>query len=277
MKTDARTLLFGGTGKTGRRIAARLDSLGVPYRIASRSAAIPFDWESPERWDEVLAGVATMYVAYAPDLSMPGAAEHLGLLGERAAKAGVRKVVLLSGRGEPEAVPSEDAMIASGLDVTVLRASWFAQNFSEGPLLGGVLAGTIALPGSAAEPFVDAEDLAEVAAHCLTTEGHAGKRYDLTGPTLVTWEEAARAIANASGRDVRFVRVTREAFAEAASAEMPVEVASFFGALFEGLLDGHNAHISRDVERLLGRPARDFAAYVRDAARGDAWSIRATA
>ncbi len=212
-----------------------------------------------------------MYVAYAPDSSLPGAAEQIGALGERAARAGVTKVVLLSGRGEPEAIPSEDAMVASGIDTTVLRSAWFAQNFSEGPFLGGVLSGTIALPGNAPEPFVDAEDLADVATHCLTTDGHAGKRYDLTGPRLITFDEAARTIAAASRRNVAFVRVTRDEFTKAASAELPLEVAAFLGAMFEGLLDGHNAYLSDDVRRLLGRPARDFSAFVDEAARAGAW------
>ena len=271
MTNHVRTLLVGGTGKTGRRIGARLAARGVPFRVTSRAGELPFDWHSPGNWSAVLEGIATMYVAYAPDLSMPGAAEQLGLLGVAAARAGVKKVVLLSGRGEPDAVTSEDAMIASGLDVTVLRAARFAQNFSEGQLLGPVLAGTIALPGDAPEPFVDAEDLADVAALCLTSDGHAGKRYDLTGPRLVAVDDAARAIGEASGRAVSFARVTRAEFTKGASAALPIEVATFLGSFFEALLDGHNAHVSDDITRLLGRPARDFSAFVADAARAGAW------
>jgi len=213
-----------------------------------------------------------MYVAYAPDLAYPGAAEQLRELGAQAARAGVSRVVLLSGRGEPEAQVGEEALRASGLPLTVLRAAWFAQNFSEGALLPAVLAGTIALPGAAKEPFLDAEDIADVAATCLTKEGHEGATYELTGPRLLGFDEAAQAIAEATGRPVTFSPVTRAVFEHALRESQPPAIATFLGGLFEGLLDGHNATLTEDVPRLLGRPARDFRAFVAEAARAGAWA-----
>lgn len=272
MTASARDIvLVSGSGKTGRRIAHRLAERAIPHRSASRNATPPFDWEAEEGWEQVVSGAAQLYVAYHPELAMPGAAEKVGTLGRIAARAGVEHVVLLSGRGEPQAVRGEEAMRESGIPTTVLRAAWFGQNFSEGAFLPSILEGTIALPGAAKEPFVDAEDIADVAVACLVDASHRGRTYELTGPRLVGFDEVARTITVASGRAVSFVPVSRDAFVEGASASMPREVAAFLGDLFCELLDGHNAHVSNDVATILGRPARDVDALVREAARAGAF------
>src|SRR6187551_1634653 len=127
-------LLTGGTGTTGRRIADRLRARHVAVRIASRSGTPPFDWDRPETWPAILDGATSAYIAYSPDIAMPGAVDTIDRFCRTAVDAGVGQFVLLSGRGEEEAVAAEHVVRASGARSTIVRASWFAQNFSEGML-----------------------------------------------------------------------------------------------------------------------------------------------
>ena len=125
-------LILGGTGKTGRRVAERLQARGVAVQMASRSGDTPFDWTDTSGWAPALAGVGAVYITYYPDLAVPGAADAVGAFARLAVDNGVKRLVLLSGRGEEEAQHAEQELIASGADWTIVRASWFAQNFSEG-------------------------------------------------------------------------------------------------------------------------------------------------
>jgi uncharacterized protein YbjT (DUF2867 family) len=206
------TLVIGGTGKTGRRVAERLQQAGQSVRIGSRSAAVPFDWEDRASWGKALRDIHAAYVAYQPDLAVPGALETVRAFFTQAIDAGVRKLVLLSGRGEPEARDAEEALQATRADWTILRASWFNQNFSESFFLDPILAGEVALPDSlAAEPFVDAEDIADIAAAALTTNTHSRRLYELTGPEAITFRDAIAEIARAKGRAIVFLPVSPDA------------------------------------------------------------------
>lgn len=272
--TNDTILILGGTGKTGRRVATGLRARGLPVRVASRSGSPAFDWADRATWRAALEGVRAIYLAYYPDLAVPGAAEDIRALTALAVQSGVQQVVLLSGRGEEQVLPSERAVRECGATFTILRAAWFAQNFSEGTLLGPVLGGEIAFPaGEVAEPFLDVDDIADVAVAALTDPAaHAGQTYELSGPRLLTFAEAAAEIAQAAGRPVRYVPVTPEAYAAELAAWVPPDYAAFLGDLFRQLLDGHNAHLSDGVERALGRPARDFRDFARAAAATGVWS-----
>ncbi|MEQ9814335.1 MAG: NmrA family transcriptional regulator [Azospirillaceae bacterium] len=270
-------LVIGGTGKTGRRVAAQLAAQGQAVRIGSRSGTPAFDWARPEGWAAVLDGVRAAYVTYPPDIMMPEAAGRIARLAEEAAKAGVSRLVLLSGRGEERARVAEDALVASDVDWTILRASWFQQNFSEEFLLDGVLAGTVALPAEpVGEPFIDAEDIAAVAVAALTENGHGGRIYELTGPRLLTFAEAVAAIAAAAGRPIGYVQVGMEDFIDALAREgVPEDYRWLMRELFSNVLDGRNASTTDDVERVLGRPPRDFADYVTATAATGVWRAAA--
>ncbi|GAB3154820.1 NAD(P)H-binding protein [Micromonospora sonneratiae] len=267
-------LVLGGTGKTGRRVAARLTARGLPVRVGSRAAATPFDWTDQDTWAPVLRDIDSVYLVFYPDLAFPGAADAIRAFTRLAVDGGTRRLVLLSGRGEEEAIPSEQAVRDSGADWTILRASWFFQNFSEHFLLGPVLDGQIALPaGSVAEPFIDADDIADVAVAALTGDGHTGRLYDLTGPRLLTFAEAAAEISRAVGREVGYVPVSPDRYAAAATAHgVPVEQVTALTDLFTRVLDGRNAHLTDGVRQALGRAPRDFTDYVRDAAASGVWN-----
>ena len=268
-----RVLVLGGTGKTGRRIAAGLEARGVPVRIGSRSATPPFDWNDDTGWDACLRDVDAAYISYAPDLAMPGATDAIQAFVDRAKQHGVQRLVLLSGRGEAEAQACELIVQESGLDWTVVRASWFYQNFSEGAFVEMVQAGRITLPaGDTPEPFVDVDDIAEVAVAALSEPGHAGEVYEVTGPRLMTFAEVAAELTAATGRPIEYVQVPHDAFVGGArEAGAPKDVVWMLDYLFSTVLDGRNAHLTDGVQRALGREPNDFAAYARTVAATGAW------
>jgi uncharacterized protein YbjT (DUF2867 family) len=268
------TLVIGGTGKTGRRVAHLLEERGIPTRIGSRSVDPPFDWDVSDTWAGALEGAGAAYISYYPDLAIPGAVEAVTELAATALEQGVRRLVLLSGRGEEEAQRAERALRESGADWTIVRCSWFSQNFSEGQFAEMVAAGEVVLPASSVpEPFVDVEDIAEVAAKALSEDGHVGQVYELTGPRLLTFEEAVGEIAAATGREIRLVPVSVEDFAAGAREQgVPDDIVEFLAYLFGEVLDGRNASLTDGVQRALGREPRDFSDFAREAAAAGLWS-----
>lgn len=267
------TLVLGGKGKTGRRVADRLQARGIATRIASRSTSPSFDWNAPVTWNAVLDGVTAAYIVYSPDLAIPGATESIRHFVDEAVARGVRRLVLLSGRGEEEAQACERIVSNAGVEWTVVRASWFMQNFSEGDFLDMVLSGAITLPaGDVPEPFIDVNDIAEVVVAALTETGHAGEIYEVTGPRLLSFSEVAQEMSQAVGREVRFVPITKASFSQALlESGAPGDIAWLLHYLFETVLDGRNACLGDGVQRALGREPRDFGAFARQAAAQGVW------
>jgi uncharacterized protein YbjT (DUF2867 family) len=269
------TLVLGGTGKTGRRIISRLEDKGVPTRVGSRSSLPSFDWHNEAGWDVCLKGVESVYINYAPDLAMPGASDSIQMFVNKAKSHGVKRLVLLSGRGEEEAQACEQIVQQSGLEWTIVRASWFNQNFSEGAFVDMIILGQITLPaGDTLEPFVDVDDIAEVAVVALTETGHNGEIYEVTGPRLMTFADIASDLSQATGRDITFIDVPHEAFVAGISESgAPNEVVWMLDYLFSTVLDGRNAHLSDGIQRSLGRPPKDFLDYAKDVAATNVWAI----
>lgn len=268
------TLVLGGTGKTGRRVVERLEAAGRPVRVGSRAASPPFDWEDPDGWDAVLDGVGAVYIAFQPDVAVPGSDAAIATLTRKAVAHGVERLVLLSGRGEPEAEACEKIVAEAGVDWTVVRASFFMQNFDETYFVDQLRQGELVMPaGPVPEPFVDADDIADVAVAALTAPGHAGRIYEVTGPRMLTFAGAVAEIAAATGRDIRYVQVPMDAWVAALRADgLPGEVVDLLAYLFGTVLDGRNAHLSDGVEQALGRPPRDFADFARRAAASGVWN-----
>ncbi|MEU6866356.1 NAD(P)H-binding protein [Streptomyces sp. NPDC046876] len=266
------TLVIGGHGKTGRRVAAKLRADGRPVRIGSRVGEPAFDWNAPAGWAAALDGVDRVYVTYHPDLAFPGADEQIGAFARAAVAAGARRLVLLSGRGEEAARRAEERLKESGADWTVVRSSWFDQNFDESFFLESVRAGVIALPtADAVEPFVDADDIADVVVAALGDDRrHIGRTYELSGPRLLSFEEVAAELSKATGRHIAYVPVSGEAYrAVLRENGLPEE----FAELFTTILDGRNAHLVDGVQEVLGRQPRDFADYAREAAATGVWDV----
>ena len=267
------TLVTGGTGKIGRRVVQRLAARGVPVRVGSRSGTPRFDWEDRETWPGVLYDAESVLVSYYPDLAIPGAMAAVRSFADLAVLSGVRRLVLVSGRGEEEAQRAEWVIRGTGTEWTIVRCAWFSQNFSENYLLEPLLAGEVALPaGDVPEPFVDADDIADVAVAALTENRHAGELYELTGPRLLTFAEAVAEIGEATGREIRHVPVSVDEYAAALDrAGVPPVYVSLLTYIFSEVLDGRNAHLTDGVQRALGRPPRDFRDYARAAAATGVW------
>ena len=276
-QTEDLTFVLGGTGKTGRRVAERLTAKRRKVRIGSRSAVPSFDWDNEKSWDACLTGVTAVYITYTPDLAMPGAQNAIQAFVDRAKQRGVKRLVLLSGRGEEEAQACERIVQNAGLEWTIVRASWFNQNFSEGAFMDMVLSGAISLPaGDQVEPFVDVDDIADVAVAALTEDHHNGQIYDVTGPRLMTLADVAADLARATGHEITYNDVPHDAFvSEVAKSGAPKEVVWMLDYLFSTVLDGRNAHLTDGVQRALGRPPKDFADYARDAAATGTWRTAA--
>ncbi|MFH8367624.1 NAD(P)H-binding protein [Streptomyces sp. NPDC018031] len=266
-------LVLGGTGKTGRRVAALLAERGVPARAASRGGATRFDWLDDSTWGPALDGAGAVYLVYLQDLSSPDAPGHIQAFLRLARERGVQRVVMLSARGWAGAGPAEEAVRASGLAWTILRPTWFAQNFSEDMFAPYVLGGELRLPTAAGrEPFIDVADVAEVAVAALTGDGHAGEVYELSGPRLLGFGDAAAAIAAATGRELRYTPISSEEFiADLIAAGLTAEEAPVVDGLLGIIARDENAYLSDGVRRALGREARDFTAYAADTAAAGAW------
>ncbi len=274
--SDGVTLVLGATGKTGRRVAERLINAGRAVRLGSRRATPPFEWNDPATWTAAVAGIDSVYVSFQPDLAVPGAVDTVAAFFRVAEQAGVRKVVLLSGRGEHAAEEVEDALKAASFDWTILRCSWFAQNFSESVFLEPILSGTVALPADTApEPFVDVEDIAEIAVAAFTDSRHACQLYEITGPNALTLEEAVAEIARATNRAITYEEVPPSAYRDAliAPGVSPVEV-ELMMYLFTEVMDGRNRATGDGVERALGREPRSFTSYVQATADSGVWRRR---
>lgn len=269
-------LIVGATGKTGSRVAAKLEKKGFEVRRGARGSDTPFDWEKPATWAPALRGIAKAYVTYFPDLAFPGAVEKLEAFTKVAAASGLQHLVLLSGRGEHHARLGEDVVRHSGIPFTLVRSAWFAQNFSEGYLRDPILGGVLPMPdGDIAEPIIDVDDIADVAVAALTEDGHTGTLYEVTGPRLMTFAEMADALSTATGRTIQHIPITFEDFHANVAASGDDFVADVFTAIARETLDGRNASTSDGVERALGRKPRDFAEFAAAAASRGVWSTAA--
>lgn len=266
-------LIIGATGKTGRRVLHRLSERNLPVRPVSRSTDIPFDWDDATTWPAALNGVRKAYVSVFPDLAFPGAVEKVRHFCRVAAEAGLEHLVLLSGRGEAHAREGEKVVEGSGIGYTLIRAAWFAQNFSEGYLRDPILQGVLPMPGGdVQEPIIDIDDIADVATAALTEEGHLGQLYEVTGPRLMGFADMADALGRAIGTQIQHIPITFEDFHASVAQAGGAEVADVFTAIARETLDGRNAVVCDGVQRALGRPPRDFTTFAQAASHNGAWS-----
>lgn len=275
MKTE-NIVVIGGTGKTGRRVAQNLKESGYNIRVVGHKTNPALDWENPETYDAVLEGMDRAYIVYYPDLAVPGSRDAITALTEKALAAGLKKVVLLSGKGETEAEACEDIVANSGLDYTLVRASWFNQNFSEGAFVDFVLDGVVALPMPEARiPFVDANDIADVVSKVLVDDSYNGQTITVTGPQMRTFEEVVEIMAEAADKQIEYIPISIEEFKEGMrKAGLPDSYVWLFGYLFKEVLGNpENQEVSNDVEKVLGRKPIDFSEYAAKVAAAGVWDV----
>lgn len=268
-------LVIGGTGKTGRKVVQKLQALHQNVRIGSRNQDPAFDWQNPNTWSASLKGIEKIYVTFQPDLAVPGALDAIEALTKLAIQSGIKKIVLLSGKGEKEAELCEQVVINSGIDYTIIRASWFNQNFSESFFLDPILAGHVALPQPDAKvPYVDTNDIADVAVKVLMNEQHNGQIYELTGPRTLTFPEVIDEIAKATGRQIDFTPISLSAYTKMLEEfQIPSDYIWLINYLFSEVLaaEGNNI-VTNDIEKVLGRKAKDFSEYVQETVTTGVWT-----
>ncbi len=272
---EQKLLVLGGKGKTGRRVVERLNKLGyTDIRIGSRSENPTFDWNNSATWDKSLEGRNSVYITFQPDLAIPGSIEIIQKFTAKAVASGIQKMVLLSGRGEKEARICEQIVMSTSINYTIVRASWFNQNFSESVFLDPILAGYVALPrAEALEPFTDADDIADVVVAALLDDKHNGQIYELTGPRLLTFPQAIAEISKITNRNIHFESLSLEKHAEMLREfHLPEDYVWLVNYLFTEVLDGRNSSITNDIEKVLGRKAKDFNDYVIETARTKVWN-----
>lgn len=268
-------LVIGGTGKTGRKVAQKLQDRGLEVRVGSRSASPAFDWEKPEGWEVALEGMDKVYITFQPDLAVPGAKEAIQALVDVSKKAGIKKLVLLSGKGEREAELCEEIVMKSGINYSIIRASWFNQNFSESFLMEPLLAGHVAIAQADVRiPFVDTEDIAELAVETLLEEKHNGQIYELTGERTYSFREAIAEIAKASQREIQFTALNLDEYkAMMEEMDLPPAYAWLINYLFAEVIGNPQiSEISHDIEKVLGRKPKDFSDYVAETAATGIWN-----
>jgi uncharacterized protein YbjT (DUF2867 family) len=267
-------LVIGKSGKTGGRVNQRLQALGYATRPVSRSTDPSFDWDRPQTWRSAIEGATSAYLTYQPDLAVARAEPAIREFVRIAKEAGLKHIVLLSGRGEAGAQRAEQVVQSSGMSWNIVRSSWFCQNFSESFMLEGILAGELVLPaGDTVEPFVDADDIADVAVAALTEPDHRNKVFEVTGPRAMTFAQCINEISEAIGRPVKYTRMPVDAYIDALRAQgIPEDMQWLLRELFTVVFDGRNSHVMPGVEEALGRPATDFKVYVQKTVASGVWS-----
>ena len=278
MKTE-NILVIGGNGKTGRRVAENLTQLGHNLRVVGRKTNPAFDWENTDTYDAALKDMDRAYIVYYPDLAVPGSRDAISTLTKKALQAGLEKVVLLSGKGETEAEACEEIVANSGLNYTLVRASWFNQNFSEGAFLEFILNGVVALPMPKAEiPFVDVNDIADVVSKVIVDDTYNGQTITVTGPQKRTFKEVVEIMAEATNKHIQFVPISIDEFKEGMKqAGLPDSYVWLFGYLFQEVLGNpENQDVCDDVAKVLGRPAIDFETFAKQTASTGIWNQNVT-
>lgn len=267
-------LIIGKNGKTGSRVNHRLQAKGYATRPVSRSTSPSFDWENPATWRSAIEGTEAAYVTYQPDLAVPNAEPTIKAFVRVAAEAGLKHIVLLSGRGEEGAQRAEEVLKASSISWNIVRASWFAQNFSENFMLDGILAGELVLPAEdTVEPFVDADDIADVVVATLTEPDHRNKLYEVTGPRAMAFAQCIKEISAALDRPIKYTSVPVDQYIDVLRQEgAPQDLQWLLHELFTVVFDGRNSNVTSGVEEALGRPPADFKEYVQKTIESGVWA-----
>lgn len=266
-------LIIGKNGKTGARVNQRLQALGLETRAVSRSTSPSFDWDNSATWRPAIEGTTTAYITYQPDLAVPNAESTIKEFVHVAAALGLEHIVMLSGRGEEGAQRAEEVLKTSGISWNIVRCSWFNQNFSESFMLEGILAGELVLPAAdTVEPFVDADDIADVVVATLTETGHRNKLYELTGPRALNFAQCIKEISEALGRPIKYTPIPVDDYINALrEQDQPEDLLWLLHELFSVVFDGRNRNVMPGIKEALKRPPTDFKTYIQKTIASGIW------
>lgn len=280
-------LLTGATGTIGSALLAQLADIDAPVRAVAHSPggraeierhgaeAVDGDFDQAGTLEAAMQGCDRLFLLSPPH---PAQVERERNAIDAAGRAGVEHVVALSLMGASQSSPMlfaqwhaeiDDHLAGSGLGFTILRPAGFMQSHllpvetvkADGKWYG--------MTGHGASGFVDAADVAAVAAHVLTSSGHEGATYELTGPEAISLPQAATQLSEITGREVAYVDVPVAQFrGNLLGFGLPDWVADSLVALYQAIREGHAATVSNEVEKATGRGARtyrEFAEASRDA------------
>lgn len=272
-------------GKVGSALAAQLLERGEAVRLGAHTPAkaqadfaqaqvVHFDFGDPASVRAALAGVAALYLA-APATTDP---EQVNRVVDLAVEAGVRRIVRLSAAGVEHSETGlrqiERHIEGSGVEWTMLRPSWFFQNYSTANAAAIRERGAIfEAAGDGKTAFVDTRDIAAVAVRALTESGHHGQGYTITGGRAYDRSEVASAIGAAAGRPVRYVALTDAAFRDSvAPLGWPPEYVELMSGLYAAVRAGHTAATTDVVQRVTGQAPISLEQFANDSR--DAWRSR---
>lgn len=270
-------LVTGATGKTGSRVVDLLRARGLTARAATRTPQIPgqirFDWTDPDSFAPALDGVRAVYMVAPTGVAEPLAAMRPFI--DRAITAGVDRLVLLSSsmieEGGPVMGTVHGYLRANAPGWSVLRPSWFMQNFSEAQHLdtirreGRIYSAT----GDGRVPFIDAGDIAAVAVAALANPAFANGELILTGPATLDYDALARLISVAAGREVEHHRLsTTDLAARLGEIGIPDAFAHILAQMDAAIAGGAEDRVTGAVVDVTGRQPKTFAAFAEDNVAG---------
>ncbi|HEY3867991.1 MAG TPA: NAD(P)H-binding protein [Actinocrinis sp.] len=277
--------MIGGTGTTGRRVAAQLHRRGVQMRIATRhpgsvppdavGTAVVFDWNEPESYPAAVAGAERVYLLRPPGVGSDALGKVERFLAE-ADHAGVRRVVLLHSTATgPASMPEiADLVERSMPEWAVICPSWFMQNLTgDHPTARAIRRdGEIATAtGAGRVGFIDADDIAATATELLLAAGPPNARFTLTGPDALSYPQVAAIISEACGRPVRHLDLSPDELAKRwVAAGLPEPLARLAADADLAIREGGQDFTTSTVEEVCGRPPRSLRDFAH--AHRDAWS-----
>ena len=266
-------LVTAPNSKTGKQVVKLLKRENIPFRAASRSTSVPFDWENEKTWASAISGAHAVYVVIPPNLAFADMPQRLKAFLTYCEAVRVRRIILLSGRGEDEAAKIEEVALSNAIPTTVLRASWFAQNFSEGYFVEGVVNGQLAIPSKLVrEPFIDTRDIAKAVVFALKDKSSNNYVFELTGPELLSFEDVAKKFTKHLDQSVTYVYMPIEDYInQLLQFGVSTDEIDLTRFLFGELLDGRNAYTTSDLSLLLGEQGTSFEQFIQHTKPSGVW------
>ena len=272
-------VVTGATGQLGRLVVEGLRKQGATVVAGARNPAAAadlgvevreLDYDRPETVDAALVGADQVLLISS---SEPGkrVPQHTAVV-DAAKRAGVRRLVYTSALHAdntplvlaPEHKATEEAILASGLEYTILRNGWYHENYLDQITQGAKTGEIVGAAGDGRVASAARADYADAAVAVLTGSGHENKAYELSGDTAWTFAELADEIAEVTGTPVTYRSLPPAEFQQfLVDLGTPAEVAGFVAALEQNIVDGTLADTPGHLRTLIGRPTTPVADTIR--------------
>lgn len=270
----SKILVIGASGTVGTELVKLLKERGHDVRSATSKNELDQDQvhlnlATKEGLDEALKDMEKVFL-----LCPPGYANQHELLIpviEKAKSTNLKKLVLMTAMGANavEAAPLRQAEVAlekSALTYNIIRPNWFMQNFNTFWIQGILSAGKIFLPvGTAKGSFIDARDIAAVAAELLSSDQFNNQAFDLTGPEALNHDQVAEILSQTTGKKIVFEDVTPDfLLTNLLNAGVPQPYANFLLMILDFFKQGYSERKTDNVEKIIGHKPISFSTYAKD-------------